>query len=67
VYVPVDDHLEEIKRLNEIKAECNLAITHLQNIWHLVNDKNFRGILHYTADKLRDKIENCNTELKKYL
>ena len=67
VYVPVDDHLEEIKRLNEIKAECNLAITHLQNIWHLVNDKNFRSVLHYTADKLRDKIEDCNTELKKYL
>lgn len=67
VYVPVDDHLEEIKRLNEIKAECNLAITHLQNIWHLVNDKNFRGVLHYTADKLRAKIEDCNTELKKYL
>ena len=67
VYVPVDDHLEEIKRLNEIKAECNLAITHLQNIWHLVNDKNFRSVLHYTADKLRAKIENCNTELKKYL
>lgn len=67
VYVPVDDHLEEIKRLNEIKAECNLAITHLQNIWHLVNDKNFRSVLHYTADKLRDKIEDCNEELKKYL
>lgn len=67
IYVPVDDHLEEIKRLNEIKSECNLAITHLQNIWHLVNDKNLRWILHSTADSLRAKIENCNVELKKYL
>lgn len=67
IYVPVNDDIEEIKRLNEIKSECNLAITHLQNIWNLVNDKNFRSVLHYTADKLRAKIEDCNAELKKYL
>ena len=66
VYVPVGDNLEEIKRLNEIKSECNVAIESLWKIWNLVNDKNLRWILHYTADKLRNKIEDCNNELKKY-
>ena len=67
IYVPVDDHLEEIKRLNEIKSECNVCIESLWKIWNLVNDKNLRWILHSTADSLRVKIENCNEELKKYL
>jgi hypothetical protein len=67
VYVPVNDKLEEIKRLNEIKAECNLLIEHLGTLWHLVNDTNFQWVLHYTAEKLRKKIEDCNNELKKYM
>lgn len=66
VYVPVGDNLEEVKRLNEIKAECNLLIEHLGTLWHLVNDSNFQWVLHYTADKLRKKIDDCNNELKKY-
>ena len=60
-----EDNYEEIKRLNEIKAECNLLIEHLWKLYHLVNDVNFRWILHYTADKLRAKIETCNEMLKK--
>ena len=62
-----EDNLEEIKRLNEMKAECNVAIEHLQNLRHMTNDTNFQWVLHYTAEKLRKKIEDCNTELKKYL
>lgn len=62
-----EDNLEEIKRLNEIKAECNLLIEHLGTLWHLVNDTNFQWVLHYTADKLRKKIEDVNEQLKKYL
>lgn len=60
-----EDNYEEIKRLNEIKAECNLLIEHLWKLYHLVNDTNFRWILHYTADKLRSKISDCNLMLKK--
>ena len=67
VYVPVNDNLEEIKRLNELKAECNTAIEHLWKIWHLVNDDNFKWVMHYTAEKLRGKIKDCNEQLKKYL
>jgi hypothetical protein len=60
-----EDNYEEIKRLNEIKSECNLLIEHLWTLRHLVNDVNFRWILHYTADKLRNKISDCNLMLKK--
>lgn len=67
VYVPVNDRLEEVKRLNELKTECLNCITSLWNIWHLTNEKNFREILHYTADKIRVKIKNCDDELKKYV
>ena len=65
VYVPVKDNLEEVKRLNKIKAECNLLIEHLWNLRHLVNDENFRWILHYTAEKLRWKIKTCDEMLGK--
>ena len=61
-----EDNLEEIKRLNEIKSVCNTLIELLGKLWHLVNDTNFQWILHYTAEKLRGKINDCNEQLKKY-
>jgi len=68
IYTKVqEDNLEEIKRLNKIKSECNTTINHLSGLWHLVNDTNFQGILHYTAEKLRKKIDDCNEQLKKYI
>lgn len=66
VYVPVGDNLEEIKRLNELKTECLNCITSLWNIRHMTNDKNFQWVLHYTADKLRMKVKDCDDELRKY-
>lgn len=60
-----EDNFEEVKRLNEIKSECNLLIEHLWKLRHLVNDTNFRWILHYTAEKLRSKIKDCNEILGK--
>ena len=65
IYVLVEDNLEEVKRLNKIKTECNLLIEHLWNLRHLVNDENFRWILHYTAEKLRAKISICDEMLKR--
>ena len=67
IYVLVGDDLAEIKRLNEFKAECVTTIEHLQTMWHMTNDTNFQWVLHYMAEKLRSKIEDCNAELKKYL
>lgn len=67
IYTKVaEDALEEVKRLNEIKTECNLLIEHLWKLYHLVNDANFQSILHYTADKLRVKIADAEKELSKY-
>ena len=67
VYTKVaEDALDEVKRLNEIKAECNTIIEHLWTLWHLVNDTNFQSILHYTAEKLRKKIKDADEQLAKY-
>lgn len=57
--------LQEIKRLESIKAECLLLIEHLWQLWHLVNDTNFQSILHYTANKLREKVKTCEEMLVK--
>lgn len=62
-----EDNLEEIKRLNEIKAKCNVIIDHLGELYELVNDSNFQWILHYTANKCRAKINDANEQLKKYI
>lgn len=68
IYTKVaEDALEEIKRLNEIKSECNTIIEHLWTLWHLVNDSNFQSILHYTAEKLRKKIQDADEQLRKYM
>lgn len=68
VYTKVaQDALEEVKRLNEIKSECNTIIEHLWTLWHMVNDTNFQWILHYTAEKLRKKIADADEQLKKYV
>lgn len=65
IYTNVEN-LEEVKRLNELKTECLNCITSLWNIRHMTNDKNFQWVLHYTADKLRAKVKDCDDELRKY-
>ena len=68
VYTKVqEDNLEEIKRLNEIKAKCNLLIDHLGELWNLVNDQSLRAELHHTANRCRSKIQDANIQLKKYI
>ena len=58
-----EDNLEEIKRLNEIKSECLIAIEHLWKIYNLINDKQLQKELHELADKLRAKIKTCDEML----
>lgn len=62
-----EDNLWEIKRLNELKTECENAIEKLSNIYHLVNDDNFKWVMHNTADKLRAKIKTCEEMLGKLM
>lgn len=65
IFVRVDN-TEEIKRLNELKVLVNRAIETNSEMWHKVNDENFRAILHYTNEKMRKKLNDIDTELKKY-
>jgi predicted TIM-barrel fold metal-dependent hydrolase len=62
-----EDNLEEIKRLNEIKAECNVIIDHLGELRGMVNQESFRAELHHMANRCRSKIQDANNELKKYI
>lgn len=67
VFVPVNDKLDEIKRLNEFKTNLLLAIETNSKMWHQTNDKNYKGILHYMNEKNRKKVEDIDKELKRYL
>lgn len=67
IYTKVaQDALEEVKRLNEMKTAVQTAIELNSKIWHLVNDENYKSILHYTNEKNRKKLNDIETELKKY-
>lgn len=66
IYVPVNDNLEEIKRLNEFRTNLLLAIETNSKMWHQTNDKNYQSILHYMNEKNRAKLKDCETELAKY-
>lgn len=61
-----EDNYKELKRLADIKTLCQNIITLLWQLWHKVNDTNFQGILHYTADKLRWKIKDCEEQESKF-
>lgn len=61
-----EDNYNELKRLSDIKTLCNNIIDLLWQLWHKVNDTNFQSILHYTANKLRLKIKDCEEEEKKF-
>lgn len=62
-----EDNMEEIKRLNELKSKVILAIETNSEIRHLVNDKNYQSILHYTNDKNRRKLTDIDEQLAKYV
>lgn len=66
VYVPVNDNLEEVKRLNEFKSNLLLAIETNSKMWHQTNDTNYQSVLHYMNEKNRKKVEDIDKELKKY-
>lgn len=67
IYVPVNDNLEEVKRLNEFKSNLLLAIETNSKMWHQTNDNNYKSILHYMNEKNRKKVEDIDRELKRYL
>lgn len=58
--------LQEIKRLNEFKTMLLNAIELNSQLRHKTNDTNYQAILHYVNDKNRKKLDDIETELKKY-
>lgn len=66
LYVKVNNE-EEVRRLNEFKTNLLLAIDLNSKMWHQTNDTNFQWILHYTNEKLRGKVQDCEEQLKKYI
>lgn len=66
VYTLVWDDLEEIKRLNELKSKIVQVIELNSQIWHLVNDENYKNLLHQMNNANRKKLDDINNELKRY-
>lgn len=60
-------NLEEIKRLNEFKTIIIQAIENNSSLRHLTNDKNYQNLLHNMNIENRKKLEDIETELKKYV
>jgi DNA-binding cell septation regulator SpoVG len=66
VYVKVNNE-EEVRRLNEFKTNLLLAIDLNSKMWHQTNDTNYKSILHYVNEKNRQKVKDCDAQLKKYM
>ena len=66
IYTNVEN-LEEVKRLNEFKTNLLNTIELNSKMWHQTNDKNYQSILHYVNEKNRKKLEEIETELKKFM
>lgn len=68
VYTKVaQDALEEIKRLNELKGKVTQAATLNSEIWHLVNDENYKNLLHKMNIENRNKLKDVEEQLTKYM
>jgi len=62
-----EDALEEVKRLNEFRTNLLRAIEINSTMRHQTNDKNYQSILHYTNEKNRKKVQDCDEQLAKYM
>lgn len=67
VYTKVaEDALEEIKRLNTLKSKV-IQVTSLNSeIWHLVNDENYKNSLHKMNIENRKKLNDIEEQLQRY-
>ena len=67
IYTLVKDNLDEIKRLNEIKAKILEVMPINSELWHLTNSEEYKDKLHQSNEMLREWLDYINNELKKYL
>lgn len=67
IYTKVgEDALSEIKRLNELKCLVVKVIESNSSIRHLVNDTTYKNSLHNMNNENRKKLQDIETELRKY-
>jgi hypothetical protein len=68
IYTKVaEDALEEVKRLNEFRTNLLKTIELNSEMRHQTNDTNYKSILHYVNEKNRQKVKDCDAQLKKYM
>lgn len=67
IYVPANDNLEEIKRLNEFRTNLINSIELNSKMRHQTNDTNYQSILHYVNEKHRKKLKDIDEQLAKYM
>lgn len=67
IYVPANDNLEEIKRLNEFRTNLINSIELNSKMRHQTNDTNYQSILHYVNEKHRKKLKDIDEQLAKYV
>ena len=59
IYTKVaQDALDEIKRLNELKSKVTQVASLNSEIWHLVNDENYKNSLHKINIENRNKLKD---------
>ena len=66
MYVLVNDKLERIKKLNEIKSRILQGIPLNSELRHLTGSKEYQDKLHEMNNTYREWLEYINNELKKY-
>ena len=62
-----EDALEEVKRLNKMKTLTENMIADNSEMWHLTNDIDYKAKLHAMNNVHRKKLQDIETELKKYV
>ena len=68
VYTKVaQDALDEIKRLNDLKSKVMQVASLNSEIWHLVNDENYKNSLHKINIENRNKLKDIEDQLAKYI
>ena len=68
VYTKVgEDALTEVKRLNEFRTNLLSAIEINSQMWHQTNSENYRVALHDMNQKNREKLNDIDVQLKRYM
>jgi hypothetical protein len=68
IYTKVmDNKLEEVKRLNEMKTLTERMIEDTSSMRHLTNDTAYRTKLHDINEKNRSKLQDIETQLARYM